>query len=109
MAVRRISKRQTLSCDHGLLLIRRQQRTVALVVFHTQAGQQILVRTQKRVLDLPLNLRRQEALLIKKPSAVLLRRRAVSQAIRCVVMVSAEHYRVGRRHEHHPRQSMIEP
>ncbi len=66
MAVRRISKRQTLSCDHGLLLIRRQQRTVALVVFHTQAGQQILVRTQKRVLDLPLNLRRQAALLIKK-------------------------------------------
>lgn len=90
MAVRRISKRRPLSRNHRLLLIRRQQSTVALVVFRMPLRQQMLIRAHKRVLYLPLNLSSQVSLLIKKPGAILPRRRAVGQAIRCVVMVSAE-------------------
>ncbi|EGH35608.1 hypothetical protein PSYJA_43926, partial [Pseudomonas syringae pv. japonica str. M301072] len=42
---------------------------VALIIFCTQARQQMLIRAHKRVLDLPLNLRSQVSLLIKKASA----------------------------------------
>ncbi|KWT00266.1 hypothetical protein AO286_04575 [Pseudomonas syringae] len=107
MAVRRISQRQTLSGDHRLLLISQQQRAVALIVFHTQMGEQMLVRTQKRVLDLSLNLRCQAALLVKKPHPALPRRHAVGQAIRWVVTVCAEHDTIARRHENHPQRSTI--
>lgn len=71
MAVRRIRQRQTLSGDDRLLLISQQQRAVALIVFRTPLRQQMLVRTQKRMLDLPLNLRCQTILLIEKPGTAL--------------------------------------
>ncbi|KMY01250.1 hypothetical protein V476_08875 [Pseudomonas syringae KCTC 12500] len=98
MPVRRISKRRPLSHNHGLLLIRRQQRAVALIIFCAQARQQMLIRAHKRVLDLPLNLRSQECLLIKKASAALPRRRTIGQTIQPVVAIDAEHGLPGRSH-----------
>ncbi|SDW41083.1 hypothetical protein SAMN05444064_103235 [Pseudomonas syringae] len=98
MAVRRISKRQTPSCDQGLLLIGHQQRAVALIVFRTSLRQQMLVCTQKRVLYLSLDLRRQEALLVKKLRTALSRRRAVGQTVQWVVAIDAEYGSVSNSH-----------
>ncbi|KGK96516.1 hypothetical protein NB04_06035 [Pseudomonas syringae pv. tomato] len=98
MAVRRISKRQTLSRDHRLLLIGHQQLAIALIVFRTPLRQQMLVRTQNRVLDLPLNLRRQAILLIEKPGAALPRRRTVAQAVQWVVAINAEYRSIRNSH-----------
>ncbi|GBH21006.1 hypothetical protein ALQ16_203147 [Pseudomonas syringae pv. actinidiae] len=98
MAVRRIRQRQTLSGDDRLLLISQQQRAVALIVFRTPLRQQMLVRTQKRMLDLPLNLRCQTILLIEKPGTALPRRRAVGQAVQWIVAIDAEYGSVRNSH-----------
>ncbi|KOP56830.1 hypothetical protein OX88_08265 [Pseudomonas coronafaciens pv. porri] len=71
LPIRRVSKRHALSSNHGQLLIRRQQCAIAQVVFRPSLRQQILVRTQKRMLDLSLDLRRQTILLIEKPGVAL--------------------------------------
>ncbi|KTC13797.1 hypothetical protein AO388_05830 [Pseudomonas sp. ICMP 10191] len=65
----------------------------------------MLIRAHKRVLDLPLNLRSQMCLLIKKASAALPRRRAIGQAIQWIVAVDTERGLPGRSHGFTPLKS----